>query len=392
MIGVDQMKAMTSRERLLAATKGKETDIVPVSPRVGAYLLNVYGDSSFESHLKLQKDYDFDLTYPVGSGLINPIDSVFVDTSYSKDIKLETQVSQDNELKVIKRIFHTPAGKLQDIIKVAPSGREYGVSPNPIKLEWLIKDRSDLDKLGYLLPNPKKYCNIKYLKELDKSIGEKGMLQAFIRSPIDHLAGEARGMENLMIDYYEDKELFSDIIKLFMGHIMSETKVCLENGITDIFGSWYYTSLSAGWSPKILKEEFIPLMKEHVNLVHNYDGTYDLYDDGKCMAMIEDFVKTGADVLETLTPPPVGDVDLAEAKRIAGSKMTLKGYIDLIYILKLGTVEQVQNTIIDAIRIAGPGGRFILGTSDSIREGTPEENVRAYFETARKYGKYPLTI
>ena len=216
------------------------------------------------------------------------------------------------------------------------------------------------------------------------------MLQAFIRSPIDHFAGEARGMENLMIDYYEDKELFTDITNRFMSHIMNETKVCLENGITNIFGSWYYTSLSAGWSPKIFREEFVPLMKEHVNLVHQYGGTYDLYDDGKSMVMMKDYVETGADVLETLTPPPVGDVDLAEAKRIAGNKMTLKGYIDLIYVLKFGTTELVKNTVIDAIKIAGQGGRLILGTSDSIREGTPEENVRTYFETARKYGKYPL--
>jgi hypothetical protein len=36
--------------------------------------------------------------------------------------------------------------------------------------------------------------------------------------------------------------------------------------------------------------------------------------------------------------------------------------------------------------VAGPGG-FILGTSDSIRDGTPLENVRAYFNAARRYGQ-----
>jgi len=33
-----------------------------------------------------------------------------------------------------------------------------------------------------------------------------------------------------------------------------------------------------------------------------------------------------------------------------------------------------------------PGGGFILGSSDSFREDTPEENVRAYFRAARRYG------
>ncbi|NLB80974.1 MAG: hypothetical protein GX800_05060 [Clostridiaceae bacterium] len=384
------MKTMTSRERILAATKGQETDMVPVSPRLFAYLLDKYGEHSLESNLKFQTEYDFDITLNAVSGLANPIFNVYVDTSYSKDIKLEMQEWEENGIKIVKRVFHTPAGKIQDIAKVPPSGCGYGIAPDPTKIEWLIKDRSDLEKIAYILPDPKKHCDISNLKKLNDTMGEKGLIQTVIHSPIDYFAGDARGMENLMIDYYEDKEFFDDIIKLFYDHIMCQTKVCLENGFTNIFGCWYYTSLSSGWSPKIFREEFIPLMKEHVNLVHKYDGTYDLYDDGKCMSVLEDYVNTGADVLETITPPPVGDVDLAEAKRIVGNKMTLKGYTDLIYVLQMGTPEQVRDTVMEAIRIAGPGGRFILGTSDSIRDGTPEENVRVYFETARKYGKYPL--
>ena len=39
------------------------------------------------------------------------------------------------------------------------------------------------------------------------------------------------------------------------------------------------------------------------------------------------------------------------------------------------------------MEVAAPGSGFIFGTSDSIREGTPRENVRTYFEAARKYGQ-----
>jgi uroporphyrinogen decarboxylase len=84
----------------------------------------------------------------------------------------------------------------------------------------------------------------------------------------------------------------------------------------------------------------------------------------------------------------VGDVDLAETKRLYGDRTCLKGYVDLLYVLKMGTVEDVERTVRGAIQVAAPGGGFILGTSDSIREGTPAENVRAYFETAHKYGHY----
>ena len=106
------------------------------------------------------------------------------------------------------------------------------------------------------------------------------------------------------------------------------------------------------------------------------------------MLTLGEYVSAGADVIETLTPPPVGDVDLVEAKRLYGGKTCLKGYIDLIYVLKHGTPELIEQTVREAIAVAAPGGGFILGTSDSIRDGTPEANVRAYFAAAHRYGTY----
>lgn len=61
------------------------------------------------------------------------------------------------------------------------------------------------------------------------------------------------------------------------------------------------------------------------------------------------------------------------------------GYVDLLYVIQRGTPKLIERTVREAIDTAGPTG-FILGSSDSIRDGTPMENVRAYFEAAREYG------
>jgi len=36
------------------------------------------------------------------------------------------------------------------------------------------------------------------------------------------------------------------------------------------------------------------------------------------------------DIVSTLTPPPVDDVDLAQAKRTVGDRLCLKGFVDLL--------------------------------------------------------------
>jgi len=83
----------------------------------------------------------------------------------------------------------------------------------------------------------------------------------------------------------------------------------------------------------------------------------------------------------------MGDVDLEKVKNDIGDRVCLKGNIDLLNVIKRGTPELIREKVKEAIQIASPGGGFILSTSDSIREGTPLENVKTYFKAAREYGR-----
>ena len=49
--------------------------------------------------------------------------------------------------------------------------------------------------------------------------------------------------------------------------------------------------------------------------------------------------------------------------------------------------DTVERMVREAMEIAAPGSGFIFGTSDSIRENTPRENIRVYFDAARRYGR-----
>jgi uroporphyrinogen-III decarboxylase len=105
------------------------------------------------------------------------------------------------------------------------------------------------------------------------------------------------------------------------------------------------------------------------------------------MGIVDMVAEAGADVMETLCPPPVGDIDLAEVKRRIGARVCLKGYGDMMYVIKMGTPETVDRMVRGAMEAAAPGSGFIFGTSDSIRENTPRENIRTYFAAASRYGR-----
>ncbi len=374
---------MTGRERLLTAMAHEEPDRVPISPRVGAWMVAEYGAGGLAKELEVLPDMDF--MSVTGDGQPNYIYSYPAEYALP-EVSVEQSWRDAGDCRIVERTFRTPAGEIGDITRVPPSGREYGVSPNPVKIEHLVKSVEDLGALRYVLPEIG--TNFDFYHAADEQIGERGVAMACVRSALDHQAGDARGMENLMVDYYTDRALFDGVMGIFHERTMAITKAALEAGVGAIFGSWYYNSLSSGWSPGIFQEIFVPQIREHVELTHSYGAWYDYYDDGVLSASMDMIVSTGIDVLETCTPPPVGDFDLAEAKRAVGEQVTLKGYVDLLYVIKHGTPELVESTVRDAMEIAKPGGGFIIGSSDSFREGTPPENLATYWRACKEYGKY----
>ena len=374
---------MTGRERLLAAIRHEEPDRVPISPRIHAWLRSVYGDTSLTT--QLEKLPDIDVMHIVSDGTPNYLDS-YPDTYDLPEVDVVQKKHAEGAFTVVKRTFHTPAGVLSDCTRIPPAGREYGVFPNPIKTEHMVKRPEDIEALKYILHDLNTAFD--HVHACQEQIGDRGIAMVCIRSALDHNAGYARDMQDLMMDYYTDRPFFNALIDLFHQRSLNQIKGALEAGVEFIFGSWYFNSLSTGWSPAIFQEVFVPQIRDHVTLTHSYDAFYDYYDDGKLdgtMALIAD---TGVDILETCTPPPVGDFDLAKAKATIGDRTTLKGYVDLLYVVQRGTPEQVETTVREAMEIAKPGGGFIIGSSDSFREGTPMENIATYFRACKQYGTY----
>ena len=84
----------------------------------------------------------------------------------------------------------------------------------------------------------------------------------------------------------------------------------------------------------------------------------------------------------------MGDCDLRELKERFGSKIILKGNLHTTDVMLRGSVDDVVNASKQAIDAAAAGGGFILSTGDQCPRDTPDGNLYAMLETARRYGRY----
>jgi uroporphyrinogen decarboxylase len=218
-------------------------------------------------------------------------------------------------------------------------------------------------------------------------VGERGLVNLYINSPLDHQAGWAVDVPDLMIACYDNPKLVTDLLRLFQERTLAEMRAALEAGVEVIFVPWYFASISAGWSPRLYQSLFLPLLREQVDLVHGMGGLYHYYDDGAVTRLLPWLAQSGIDLLSSFPPAPMGDFNMADAKARYGKQICFNGNIDLINVIKNGTPESIQTAVRQLIYAGAPGGGFILGTSDSIRD-TDLANVRAFFEAGRLYGDY----
>jgi uroporphyrinogen decarboxylase len=99
-------------------------------------------------------------------------------------------------------------------------------------------------------------------------------------------------------------------------------------------------------------------------------------------------VEAGVSGIECLDPPPLGDVRLDDAKRRVGDRIFIKGNIDPVNVLLLGTAETVKEDAGYRIEVGKPGGGFILSTACSIAPHTKKENVQVLAGVVDEKGKY----
>ena len=78
-------------------------------------------------------------------------------------------------------------------------------------------------------------------------------------------------------------------------------------------------------------------------------------------------------------------VDLAEALRILGKRVFIKGNIDPIHTVLHGTPEDVREVARGRLGLAAPGGAYILSTACSVPPGAPPENILAMGEAIAEF-------
>ena len=141
--------------------------------------------------------------------------------------------------------------------------------------------------------------------------------------------------------------------------------------------------------PKYLRKYVFPWYKKIGDVCRDKGIGYIFHSDGDNTDAMDDFIDCGFHAFNPVQP---NSMDIEEVKERWGDKLCIIGNLNLDSTLTLGSPEDVRAEVYERIRTIGPGGGYMVSSSNSITDYVPLENMKAMIDATFEFGKYPIEL
>lgn len=252
-------------------------------------------------------------------------------------------------------------------------------SKGPI-IDSPIRTQAQVDQLNPLDPDQSLPFIKTILKTLRQEVGNKSTVLGFVGAPwtLAAYAVEGKGSKSYSVIKgmaFSEPSVLHQFLDKLADMIATYVRYQIDCGaqVVQIFDSW-----AGQLTPQDYDVFALPYQQKVVRLVKEThpDTPLILYISGSA-GVLERMAKSGVDIISV-----DWTVDLAEARQRLGKSMMVQGNIDPGVLF--GSQPFIRERIIDTIRKAGNQGH-ILNLGHGVLVGTPEDNVRFFFETAKRF-------
>ncbi len=239
----------------------------------------------------------------------------------------------------------------------------------PWRMEHFIKKPSDYRIMSLALEGSVYRATDKAFDESEKAVGDRGITLAHVdRSPFQKIQIDYAGLEAFAYHLADEETDLLDLLGL-MNHLKLEEFRCVAASRARLVKLWENIGIDAV-GPHAFRRHIVPLYEGIVKLLEASGQKLLVHYDGKIRLIAEDIARLGLD-LDSLTPPPEGDMEALEARSLWPASFFWL-HPSLTWFSLPG--KELEERIRRMAREAGPR-RFCFELSEGIppnwREGIP---------------------
>ena len=199
-------------------------------------------------------------------------------------------------------------------------------------------------------------------------------------------------MEQALIATIEDPARFLALVSYFEEPCTAWARAQIRMGqLESIQISSPYAG-SSFISPDAYRNIVLPSLSRLAQAIRAEGAFSYVHTCGFLSDRLEMVASSGTDGIECLDPPPLGNVELGEAKKRVGGKVFLKGNLDSVHVLLQGTDEDVDRAVMDCLKAGMPGGGYILSSACSVAPAVSPKRIERLAMLAERFGYYDENI
>ena len=319
----------------------------------------------------------------------------------------DVEVTEDNKFvlkgnggrNTIIRNFRTPVGQVsvthEFVINSLPGPGDliqyFGSNIDQELLSWVtdfpFKSESDYEVLEYIYKNTEFILNDREYLRTEKIIGDEGVIFALIgKSPFQMLLYELMGAEKCYLAHNSNVKKFNRLYELLYEKQKEKYLVASESSAEVFWAPENITSILT--PPEFFKEYYVPFYNEMADILHKKDKLFAVHMDGTLASLAQLIKDTRIDIIEAFTPPPMGDINVADAMKAWQDKVIWINFPGtLLATADFGTIEKYT---VDMIRSIAPGDNFLIGCTENYPMERWDMSFGAVASAIKKAGKYPV--
>jgi len=300
---------------------------------------------------------------------------------------------------VILREFKTPLGSVSTqhefIIDSIPMPgdliQRFGSEIDEELLSWVTKHpfrkKSDYGVLEYIYKNNKFKPNYEDFIFTDKIVGSDGYIMANMgKSPFQVLLYELMGAEKCYLEIADNPKKLKKLYEVIYDHQKKKFILASKSPATLI---WVPDNLTTVLTPPAYFEEYyVPFYNEMADILHKEGKILAIHMDGNLNSLVNIIGKTRIDIIEAFTPPPMGNLSLAEARKAWKDKIIWINFPGSV--LASADAKLIEDYTVEMLKSVAPGDNFIIGCTENYPLESWEIAFGAIENALEKCGNYPV--
>jgi len=338
---------MNFHERIQAVLHRQRPDRVPFAPYD-----NLVYRGEFERRLRER-----------GTGLVARRSSVRSDTP-------NVRVARHTDDQVHTTTWSTPAGEVSVRAQVMHDRRDVGGLNNA----FMIKTLADYEPVIFLIDDTVYYPNYSSLTDTVRDLGGDGIVRGRgVQAPY-HETESLFGIPNWIYEQHDHPEAFERLLAALRRRTDRVLPLILDAPIEFVDCG----SINGNYGPRQMERFVVPFYKEMVPRLHEAGKICSIHAHSSNLASLKGLVaELGIDVIEAFTPPPIGDLSVADARAAWGNETVI--WVNFPETIFWYGPEQTRQYTLDLLR-SDPDGPLVIGMTEMGLQGVTDAETEKAFK------------